>query len=110
MERKLCVTVSAPLTRERRDFLVGLFETLEELAFTRSQKWIDHYSKELWVNLSTDYGQATINMFPELRTYLERELYEEYDRKNGEFWADYWPDIFGCQVYEIYNDNYYQDY
>ena len=92
------VSVSARLTRERRKYLTDLFETLEELTFTRSQKWIDNYSGELWHNLSTDYGQATINMFPELRTYLEKELYEEYERPNGEFWADYWPDIFGCEI------------
>jgi len=37
-------------------------------------------------------------MFPELRIYLEKELYEEYERENGQFWADYWPDIFGCEI------------
>lgn len=92
------VTVSAPLTRERRDFLGKLYEVLEDLAFTRSQKWIYRYSEELWEILSTDYGKATIKMFPELRTYLENELYEEYNRENGEFWEDYWPDIFGCEI------------
>ena len=54
---------------------------------------------------STDYGQATIIMFPELRTYLENELYEEYKlRGNADFWVDYWPDIFGCKIED---DHYY---
>lgn len=98
------VTVCGPLTRERHNFLAVLFETLEELTFTRSQKWIDSCSKYLWKKLSTDYGQTTLEMYPELRTYLEKELYGEYVRPNGQFWADYWPDIFGC---EIDNTRYY---
>ena len=104
------MTVSA-FSRERHDFLRELYDILGDLMsehmsnYLNSQSRINDYNDELLENLTSTYGQTTLKMFPELKDYLEQELYNEYVNSDSSFWADYWYDIFGC---EIDDERYYE--
>jgi hypothetical protein len=100
------VTKSAPLTRTCLKFVEDVWEILNDIDNAHSIEDATKWSYQLYDMCVTNYGKNILNMYPELRSYMQSCMYVDYT-DGIKMWETHWEELFNepCPVIGLDSDN-----
>ena len=91
------VSYSGVLTRTRLNFLTDVWDIIKDINDSMNDYDFQGYNRELYDVLCSRKGRQILDAFPEFRTEIEGEAYNQ--ALNGAYnWEIWWPNAFGCEI------------